>query len=196
MALQKETGQDYKGIIYGQFMIAKSASQSTPSPKLVEFNCRFGDPEAMNVLPILKSNLADICERIVEGSLRQKDVESEQKATVCKYLVPEGYPATPKPCETISIDEDALRSNQGKVFYASVDMDPQGRILTTPSRAVAVLGVGDTIEAAEKIAESSTRFVKGPLRHRKDIGTIRLLTKRVNHVRMLNPAATELSEIA
>lgn len=195
VALKKETGQDYKGVIYGQFMIAKSVTETTPSPKLVEFNCRFGDPEAMNVIPVLKSNLADICERIVEGTLRNKDVESEHKATVCKYLVPEGYPERPKTRETISIDEGALRNNQGTIFYASVDMDDYGHVLTTSSRAVAVLGVGDTIEAAEKIAESSTRFVQGPLRHRKDIGTSQLLTKRLNHIRMLNPAATVLSEI-
>ena len=195
-ALQKETSQDYRGIIYGQFMIARSANESTPSPKLIEFNCRFGDPEAMNVLPILKSNLADICDKIVEGTLRQKDVESEHKATVCKYLVPEGYPETPKRSEAISIDEDALRSNQGTVFYASVDMDTQGHILTTSSRAIAVLGVGDTIEAAEKVAESSTRFVQGPLKHRKDIGTTRLITKRISHVKMLKRASMELSETA
>ena len=195
MALQNETGKEYKGIIYGQFMLAKGATEDRPSPKLIEFNCRFGDPEAMNVLAILESSLMDIFERMIEGNLRRKDVTFEHKATVCKYLVPEGYPETPRSSETISIDENALHINRGRLFFASVDMDGQGQILTTSSRAVAVLGVGDTIETAEKIAESSTQFVKGPLRHRKDVGTISLLAKRVNHVRMLNRATTAPSGI-
>jgi len=195
-ALQNETGKEYKGIIYGQFMLAKGATEDRPSPKLIEFNCRFGDPEAMNVLAILESNLADICERIIEGNLRSKDLTFQHKATVCKYLVPEGYPEKPRSREAISIDENALRINHGRVFFASVDSDSQGHILTTSSRAVAILGVGDTIEAAEEIAESSAQFVKGPLRHRRDVGTANLLAKRVNHIRMLNRATAAPSRIA
>ena len=194
-ALQHETRTDYKGIIYGQFMLAKSITEDRPSPKLIEFNCRFGDPEAMNVLAILDSSLVDICERIIEGSLRPKDLAFQRKATVCKYLVPEGYPDTPRNHETISVDENAIKENGGTLFFASVDVD-QGRILTTSSRTVAVLGIDDTIESAEKIAESCTQFVKGPLRHRKDIGTAGLLAKRMDHARVLSRAPAVRSEIA
>jgi len=195
VALQNEIGTEYHGIIYGQFMLTKSITEDRPSPKLIEFNCRFGDPEAMNVLAILESNLADICERIVDGTLRRKDLTFRPKATVCKYLVPEGYPETPRSHETFSVDESALGINHGTLFFASVDMD-QGRILTTSSRTVAVLGIGDTIETAEEIAESSIQFVNGPLRHRKDIGTASLLAKRMEHVRMLNQTTEVHSEIA
>jgi phosphoribosylamine--glycine ligase len=195
VALQNETGTEYKGIIYGQFMIAKSITEDRPSPKLIEFNCRFGDPEAMNVLAILESNLADICERIIERTLKHKDLTFRHKATVCKYLVPEGYPETPRNHETISVDENVLQMNHGTLFFASVDM-AQDRILTTSSRTAAVLGIGDTIEMAEEIAESSTESVKGPLRHRKDIGTTDLLAKRMEHVRMLNRSTAIQSEVA
>jgi phosphoribosylamine--glycine ligase len=194
-ALQHETGMDYKGIIYGQFMLSRSVTEDRLSPKLIEFNCRFGDPEAMNVLAVFESSFMDICERIIEGSLRPKDLAFEPKATVCKYLVPEGYPETPRTHETISVDENAIRENGGTLFFASVDID-QGHTITTSSRTAAVLGISDTIESAEEVAEFSTQFVKGPLRHRKDIGTTGLLAKRVDHVRMLNRAAAVHSEIA
>ena len=61
-------------------------------PKLIEYNARFGDPEAMNVLPLLKTPLADVCQAIVDGNLNE--VEFEDKASVCKYIVPDGYPET------------------------------------------------------------------------------------------------------
>jgi phosphoribosylamine--glycine ligase len=88
-AINKEVGP-YKGFLYGQFMLCRDG------PKLIEYNARFGDPEAMNVLPLLETNFVDICEGIVDGNL--KGAKFEDKATVCKYIVPQGYPgkAVPK----------------------------------------------------------------------------------------------------
>jgi phosphoribosylamine--glycine ligase len=193
-ALQLETGMDYKGIIYGQFMLARSLTEDEPKPKLIEFNCRFGDPEAMNVLAVFESDFMSICEKIVEGNLKPKDLSFRHKATVCKYLVPEGYPEAPRTHETITVDENAVKENGGLVFFASVNTD-QGHILTTSSRTVAILGISDTIGRAEEIAESSIQFVKGPLRHRKDIGTASLLAKRVEHVQMIRETHVVSSEI-
>ena len=82
-ALKNEVGP-YKGILYGQFMLCKDG------PKLVEYNARFGDPEAMNVLPLLKTDFVEICKDIIDGTL--KKAHFEKKATVCKYIVPKGYP--------------------------------------------------------------------------------------------------------
>jgi phosphoribosylamine--glycine ligase len=136
----------------------------------------------------------NICERIVEGNLKPKDLSFKHKATVCKYLVPEGYPEAPRTHETITVDENALKENGGIVFFASVNVD-KGHILTTSSRTVAVLGISDTIGSAEEIAESSIQFVKGPLRHRKDIGTASLLAKRVDHVQMIRGTPVVHGEI-
>ena len=80
-AIAKET-TPYKGILYGQFML------SNEGPKLIEYNARFGDPEAMNVLPLLKTSMLDICKDIVAGNLG--DVEFEDLASVCNYIVPDG----------------------------------------------------------------------------------------------------------
>lgn len=87
-ALKEEVG-GYKGILYGQFMLTKEG------PKIIEYNARFGDPEAMNLLAILKNDFLEVCEAIVNKKLKDIDVEFENKATVCKYVVPKGYPDNP-----------------------------------------------------------------------------------------------------
>ena len=144
--------------------------------KLIEYNARFGDPEAMNVLPLLKTSFVKICEAILKGTLGRLKVDFLRKATVCKYVVPKGYPDSPE-LGTISVPEtDAL------IYYASVE-EKEGCLSTTSSRSVAFVGVSDSIEESEKIAERSASSVQGPVFHRKDIGTNELVQKRVEHVR-------------
>ena len=89
-ALHKETGEKFKGIMYGGWIATQDGV------KLIEYNARFGDPEAMNVLPILKTDFVDVCRAIIGGSLDSLPLELEHKATVCKYIVPKGYPDEPK----------------------------------------------------------------------------------------------------
>jgi len=88
-ALKDKFGEGYTGILYGGFMATVNGV------KLIEYNARFGDPEAMNVLSLLETDFIDICVGIVEGTLDQVDVRFANKATVCKYAVPEGYPDSP-----------------------------------------------------------------------------------------------------
>ncbi|RLI66384.1 MAG: phosphoribosylamine--glycine ligase [Promethearchaeia archaeon] len=169
-----ETGVKYKGFLYGQFMKTKKGI------KVVEFNIRFGDPEAMNILPIIKSNFVEICQRILNGTL-QSNIEFENKATVCKYLVPEGYPTNPKANSEIQIDKEGLNKIGAKIYYASVS-EEDGKIFTSTSRAIAVLGIADSIEEAEEIAENATQYIHGELFHRTDIGTQALINQRVQHM--------------
>ncbi len=84
-AIRRETGVPYKGIMYGGFMITRSGV------KLIEYNARFGDPEAMNILPLLRTDFIDVCRAIIDGTLDRLDIVFEKKATVCKYVVPKGY---------------------------------------------------------------------------------------------------------
>jgi len=176
-AVKAETGVEYKGFLYGQFM------KTTKGLKLIEFNARFGDPEAMNVLPLMKTNFVDICWGIINGSLPES-AEFEKKATVCKYLAPEGYPVSPKRDEPIVIDKKKLEEIGAKYYYASV-YRKGNNIYTTSSRAIGILGISDSLEAAEKIAEQGVGFVKGKLFHRKDVGTRKLLQKRIDHMKSL-----------
>ena len=146
--------------------------------KLIEYNARFGDPEAMNVLPIMESDFVDVCEAIIEGRLSGVDLKFAKKATVCKYVVPEGYPDKPVKGEKIEIGEVPDGVN---VYYASVD-DREDGLYLAGSRAVAFVGISEDIAEAEKLAQKAVESVKGPVFFRKDIGTAALIAKRVEQV--------------
>lgn len=178
LALKKETGFPYRGILYGQFMLTKDGV------KCIEYNSRFGDPEAMNVLSILESDIVDVLEGAALGDLGSREVRFAKKATVCKYLVPQGYPDKVQANMPISIDDALMKKSGARLYYANVDKENK-RIVTTKSRAVASLGVGDTIGEAERIAEAGAGAIDSSLFHRKDIGTMELVQKRVEHVRSL-----------
>jgi phosphoribosylamine--glycine ligase len=173
-AVKAETGVEYKGFLYGQFM------KTVNGLKLIEYNSRFGDPEAMNVLPLLEGNLVDICWMIINGNLSQ-NFSFEKKATVCKYLAPEGYPVNPKRGEQIKINKEEIEKSGAKYYYASVYREG-GKIFTTTSRAMGVLGISDSLEEAERIAETGVNCIEGKLFHRKDVGTLRLLQKRIDNM--------------
>lgn len=183
-AVREETGSEYRGILYGQFMLARSLNEEKPIPKLVEFNCRFGDPEAMNILPLLRADFAEVCEEIAGGHLSAKHISFESRASVCKYLVPANYPESADSGQVIQVDEEAIERKGASIFYASVDTK-NDRIVTTASRTVGVVGFGDTIESAERLAEEATSYIKGPLRHRRDIGSSNLIQRRIEHARSL-----------
>ena len=171
-AIRKDHGS-YKGVMYGGFILTKKGV------KLLEYNARFGDPEAMNVLPILKTNFVDICKAVADSSLHKIKPAFERKATVCKYVVPEGYPDKPVTGK-IEVPFCSPKS-RALTFYASVEEKKDG-LYTTKSRAVAFVGVADNIESAERIAEEAASKVKGAVYHRKDIGTNALIQKRVEHM--------------
>jgi phosphoribosylamine--glycine ligase len=174
-ALFKETGAMFKGIMYGGFIA------TAKGVRLIEYNARFGDPEAMNALPILDTNFVHICESIINGDLKNLKINFENKATVCKYIVPEGYPDNAKKGAKIEIGKI---QNDVKMYYASVDETEDG-IIMSGSRAIAFVGIGDTIQSAEKIAAGACDSVKGPVFYRKDIGTTKLLQKRVEMMKEL-----------
>ncbi|MFX1239046.1 MAG: phosphoribosylamine--glycine ligase [Promethearchaeota archaeon] len=176
-AVKTETGTEYKGPLYGQFMKTSSGL------KLIEFNARFGDPEAMNILSLLKSNFVEICWGIINRNL-PKDIEFEKKATVCKYLAPEGYPISPIKDELVTINQEKINNIGAKYYYASV-YRKEGKIYTSSSRAMGILGMADSLEAAEKIAEQGVGCIEGRLFHRKDVGTSKLLQKRIEHMKKL-----------
>ncbi|AEC51856.1 phosphoribosylamine--glycine ligase [Pyrococcus sp. NA2] len=171
-AMKKE-GYPYKGILYGQFML------SGKGPVLIEYNARFGDPEAINVLSILDDNLLEISLGIVEGKLR--NAKFLNKATVVKYIAPQGYPENPVRGVRIEIHEDGILKEGARVIYASIDEN----LTLLGSRALAIVGIGDSLEEAEKIAERGVKHVKGPIFYRKDVGTRRSIEKRISIMREL-----------
>lgn len=174
-ALTKECGEKYIGILYGSFMATKDGV------RLIEYNARFGDPEAMNVLAILESDFVAICQAMINGKLSSHLVQFANLATVCKYAVPNGYPD--KPVKNVEIDASKIK-NPEQLYFAAVD-ERDGKLYATGSRAVAVVGIGKTIAEAEKSAEQEIQQVNGPLFHREDIGTEALIRKRVKQMQGL-----------
>lgn len=162
-ALYRNTGQHYKGILYGGFIVTGKGL------KLIEYNARFGDPEVMNILPLLDTDLATIFEAIINGTLNNINVKWKKKATVVKYIVPTSYPGK---SETMSQIGNVPRSwNNLKICYADV-VHKDGKIYTNQSRSIAFVGIGDNLAEAESIAEKAASSVTGDVAHREDIGKL------------------------
>ena len=176
-----EEGCPYRGPIYGQFMLTVNG------PKIIEFNARFGDPEAMNVLTLLKTSFEDVCWQMANGCLSD-DIVFNKSATVCKYIVPKGYGVKSESGHEITVDEEGIRKSGAVVYYANVDQK-DGKLVTGTSRSIGIVGVGKTLEEAESNCEKAIQYVKCDaifLRH--DIGTRALVQKRVDHMRKLRSA--------
>lgn len=178
-----EEGCPYVGILYGQFMLTRNG------PKVIEFNARFGDPEAMNVLPVLESDFLGICNDIVAGSLSTSKVKFQKKATVCKYVVPEGYGTKSKSGHEIRVDESGVVSEGAHLYYANVN-EEGGKILTTSSRSIGVVGIEDTIDRAEEVCEKGLKHISGDAVYvRHDVGKRELIQKRIDHMRRIRGTA-------
>jgi len=176
-AIYKETGIYYKGVMYAGLMITRSGV------KLLEYNARFGDPEAMNILPLLKTDFVDLCMAIIEGTLDGLHIEFEKKATVCKYVVPKAYglPADHPDARSTSSRIEIGDVGTARLYYSSVDQTADGLYMTS-SRAIGVVGIADKLGEAETIAEKAVAAITGPVDHRPDIGTWPLIEKRINHI--------------
>lgn len=179
-AIYEETGEYYKGVMYGGFIVTKNGV------KLIEYNARFGDPEAMNTVPTMKSDFVDMCMAVADGTLDKINVEFYNKATVCKYVVPIGY-GLPKD-DPRNVGEPGKveigDTGEAKIFYAAVDEKEDG-IYMTGSRAIGVVGVADTIEEAEKISEDAIAVISGNVDHRPDVGTKELIQRRIDHMKRI-----------
>jgi phosphoribosylamine--glycine ligase len=169
-------GTPYRGVLYGQFMLTSSG------PKVIEFNARFGDPEAMNVLPLLRTPFPAVCDALVSGRLAGLRVEFAREASVCKYVVPLGYGEKPQADKVVSVDEAAVRREGGRAYYAAVN-ENAGAITTSSSRAVGIVGLGTDIAVAEERCEAALRHVRGEAIYvRHDIGRPEIIKKKVERM--------------
>ena len=172
-ALVKEYNEGYKGILYGGFMATRDGV------KLIEYNARFGDPEAMNLLTLLDSDFASVCMSMANGSL--VDVKFRNEASVCKYVVPKGYGSNPANDATLIVN-DSYREHSD-LYYAAVNVNDSGDISTTSSRAAAIVSTGHDIATAESRCESGLSYISGSnifVRH--DIAKPHLIDKRIKNM--------------
>lgn len=172
-ALQKECKEPYKGILYGGFIA------TAKGVKVIEYNARFGDPEVLNILPLLESDFVAICQAIIDGSLNGNMVTWKPKATVCKYITPKSYPDAKKEVHQKVILPETIPSDV-RIYYGDVSQDEERNVLLGGSRSIGIVGIGDTIQEAERLAQSTCEKIDGPVRFRSDVGTVELIQKRID----------------
>ena len=151
-----ESVGEYHGFLYGGFM------NTSNGVYLIEYNSRLGDPEAINVLALIDDSLIDTGFKMVEGKLSKSNFRKE--ATVCVYVVPDGYPENPKKDQPITVG----KLKHSEPYYASVYAEG-GVIRTTTSRAVALLARGRTVAEARERVYADASAVKGAVFYRRDI---------------------------
>jgi len=173
-ALLEECGASYRGVLYGGFMATREGV------KLIEYNARFGDPECLNLLTLLETDFVAVCRTIVEQMLSDVSVEFARKASVCKYVVPYGYPDEPRVGDEVELPKELPA---GVTMYLGAVDVKNGELVATGSRTVAVVGVAETIAEAERMCEGVVQQIPGRFFHRADIGTAELIAKRVEHMK-------------
>jgi len=157
-SLQKEEGEKYKGIIYGSYM-----KTNCGKIKIIEFNCRFGDPECINVLTLLKTDLLDIFTRITNGTLKDIQVNFNNLPTTFKYTVPKGYPNNSMCNEQIKfpINDSLIIGNIKHI---------NNKYYTSNSRSLGYICVGSDVNDASIKVNNILDNVSGNLFYRTDIG--------------------------
>ena len=160
----KKRGIDYRGVLFAGFMMTKDG------PKLLEYNVRFGDPEAQVILPRFEGNLSETLLEVAKGNLTtQPTVSADAMVTV--VLASEGYPSSPRTGDVIHGMDDAKIIEGVTVFCAGVDSNIQGELVTNGGRVLNVCGRAPTLGAAREIAYKAVDAISWPgMQHRTDIG--------------------------
>lgn len=162
----KAEGRPFKGIIFFGLMLTEDG------PKVLEYNARFGDPEAQVVLPRLENDIVDVFEACIDGALDQIDLKFDNdRATVCVIMASDGYPVEYKKGFPI----EGLENFKGKdgyyVFHSGTKFDDQGRVVTNGGRVLGVTANGATLKEARENAYRATEWVKFDNQYmRSDIG--------------------------
>lgn len=154
----------YRGILYAGLMIHKG------EPKVVEFNCRFGDPEAQPILFRMKSDFVDLIEAALDGKLAETKVDYLDDTAVCVVLSSKGYPGSFDKGKPISGLDQFKKSKNVTVFHAGTKID-KGQVLTNGGRVLGVTALGgDLIKATDNVYKAVDKISWEGMHYRKDIG--------------------------
>lgn len=157
-------GRVFKGIIFFGLMLTEDG------PKVLEYNARFGDPEAQVVLPRMKNDLIEVAEACIDGTLNEIDLQFEDNAAVCVVLASEGYPVSYEKGYPIEGFDEFKKHEGYYCFHAGTKFD-DGNIVTNGGRVLGVTAKGDTLKEARKNAYAATEWVKFDNKYmRHDIG--------------------------
>ncbi len=158
-------GRPFTGVIFFGLMLTEDG------PKVLEYNARFGDPEAQVVLPRMKNDIIDVMEACVEGKLDTLKLEFEDRATVCVVLASDGYPVAYEKGFPIKGLENFEGKDDYYCFHAGTKFDENGTIVTNGGRVLGITATGDTLKEARAKAYEATKWVEFDNKYmRTDIG--------------------------
>ena len=167
----KKEGHPFKGILYAGLMITEEGSS------VLEFNVRFGDPEAQVILRRLKTDLVDVCQSVIEGNLIDS-LEWIPETAICVVLASKGYPGKYEKGKVITGIEEAEKIDNVVVFHAGTPIK-DGELVTNGGRVLNVTALGkDIVEARENVYKAIEKIHFDGMHYRKDIGLKAL--KRLN----------------
>lgn len=158
-------GRPFKGIIFFGLMLTEDG------PKVLEYNARFGDPEAQVVLPRMKNDLIEVAEACIDGTLDQIDLQFEDNAAVCVVLASDGYPVKYEKGFPIEGLDEFKKHDGYYCFHAGTKFDEDGKIVTNGGRVLGVTAKGKDLKEARANAYAATEWVKFENKYmRHDIG--------------------------
>ena len=161
----KAEGRPFKGVIFFGLMLTPEG------PKVLEYNARFGDPEAQVVLPRMKNDIIDVFEACIDGTLDQIDLQFEDNACVCVVLAADGYPLAYEKGFEITGMENFKDKDGYYLFHAGSKFDENGKIVTNGGRVLGVTATGKTLKEARANAYEATEWVNFDNKYmRHDIG--------------------------
>ncbi len=158
-----QEGNDYVGFLYAGLMI-----DSDGTPKVIEYNCRFGDPETQPIMMRMQSDLIELCDQAIDGRLAGVESKWDERAAVGIVLAAGGYPGSYNKGDIIS--GIAAEQEHAKVFHAGTIANESGNILTNGGRVLCATALGNTVTAATAAAyESASSISWKDAFYRKDI---------------------------
>ena len=154
--------------------------------RIMEFNARFGDPECMNIMCLLRTPFLEICRQVVERRLDSSAEHFAGEASVVKYLVSPDYPTGSAREHRFNMDVAAIEAKGLHVFFASSESDGVGYKTVGASRCVAVAAMAPSLQAASDLVEEAIHGnVRGALHHRKDIGDQAYIQRQARRRKLL-----------
>lgn len=158
-------GREFKGIIFFGLMLTEDG------PKVLEYNARFGDPEAQVVLPRMKNDILDVMDACIDGTLDQIDLQFEDNACVCVVLASDGYPVAYEKGKVISGLEKFDDAEGYYCFHAGTKLNEEGRFATNGGRVLGITAKGADLKEARANAYAATEWVEFENKYmRHDIG--------------------------
>ena len=157
-------GREFKGIIFFGLML------TADGPKVLEYNARFGDPEAQVVLPRMKNDIVEVMEACIDGTLDQVDLQFEDNAAVCVVLASDGYPVKYEK-EIPMYGFENFKDKEGYYCFHAGTKFKDGQIVTNGGRVVGITATGSNLKEARKNAYAATEWITFANKYmRHDIG--------------------------